>query len=138
MYNPESALSNALFLSIFLMLLVFIFWGLFRRIRLRINRQQIYLTYELFGFKYNHPRPASRQNISKIEYTRRRFESFNTEINPQLIIWAGVQKYVLAGKFETGKAFYGLTEPELEWLAHELSEWLEIPITREELSPAAR
>jgi hypothetical protein len=31
-----------------------------------------------------------------------------------------------------------LTEPEIDWLAHELSEWLEIPITREELSPAAR
>jgi hypothetical protein len=35
--------------------------------------------------------------------------------------------------------FYSsITEPELEWLAHELSDWLGMPITKEELPPAGR
>jgi serine/threonine protein kinase len=116
-----------------------IFCGLFRRVRLRINRQQIYLTYELLGFKYNRPRSAFRQSINKLEYTRRRFKGLGNqvEINPQLIIWAGVQKYALGDKYETNLGS-SLTEPELEWLAHELSEWLGMPITREELPLADR
>ena len=107
--------------------------GLFKKVRLRIDRQQVYLIHELFGFKYKRPRPAARQKITNLEYIKRRFKKYNNrlEINPQLIIWAGVQKYVLNGKYETVDSLHSLTEPELEWLAHELSVWLEIPITIE-------
>jgi serine/threonine protein kinase len=118
---------------VFLSPLLVIINGLFKKIRLRIDRKQIYLTYELLGFKYNSPRPASRHKIDNLEYVKRRFKRFNKqfEINPQLIIWAGVQKYVLNGRYETVDSLHSLTEPELEWLAHELSVWLEIPITIE-------
>ena len=118
---------------VFLAPLLVIINGLFKQVRLRIDRKQIYLTYELLGFKYNSPRPASRQKIDNLEYVKRRFKRFNKqfEINPQLIIWAGVQKYVLNGRYETVDSLHSLTEPELEWLAHELSVWLEIPITIE-------
>jgi hypothetical protein len=105
------------------------------QIRLRIDRKQVSLTYELFGFKFNRPHRVLRQDISKLECTRGRHTAwFN--MRPKLIIWAGVYKYELNGQ----KTMWGklLTEPELEWLAHELSEWLEMPITREELPPAAR
>lgn len=107
--------------------------GLFKKVRLRIDRKQIYLTYELLGFKWHKPRPSSRQTIDNLEYIKRRFKRLNKqfEINPQLIIWAGVQKYVLNGKYETVDSLHSLTEPELEWLAHELSLWLRIPITIE-------
>ena len=44
----------------------------------------------------------------------------------QLDIWAGVQKYEIAINNGIVKS-----EVELEWLAHELSDWLGIPITRE-------
>ena len=118
---------------VFLTPLLIIINGLFKQVRLRIDRKQIYLTYELLGLKYNSPRPSSRQKIDGLEYVKRRFKRFNKqfEINPQLIIWAGVQKYVLNGKYETVDSLHSLTEPELEWLAHELSVWLEIPITTE-------
>lgn len=113
--------------------------GLFKKVRLRIDRKEIYLTHELFGFEYNRPSPAARQKITNLEYIKRRFKKSNKkfEINPQLIIWAGVQKYVLNGKYETVDSLHSLTEPELEWLAHELSVWLGIPITIE-LPPAER
>jgi len=39
-----------------------------------------------------------------------------------LNIWAGIRKYELTD----------LLEPELEWLASELSHWLKIPIERRE------
>ncbi len=107
--------------------------GLFKKVRLRIHRQQIQVTYELFGLKYNIIRPSEQRRVTNLEYIKRRFKNSNKklEINPQLIIWAGVQKYVLNGKYETVDSLHSLTEPELEWLAHELSVWLEIPITIE-------
>ncbi|MGC1395571.1 MAG: serine/threonine-protein kinase [Coleofasciculaceae cyanobacterium] len=116
---------------VFLTPLLVIIDGLFKKVRLRIDRKQIYLTYELLGFKWHSPRPSSRQKIDNLEYVKRRFKRFNKqfEINSQLIIWAGVQKYVLNGRYETVDSLHSLTEPELEWLAQELSVWLDIPIT---------
>jgi serine/threonine protein kinase len=127
---------------------IFYLWiigfALFGRARLRINQKQISLTYELFGLKFNSPRTASRQNISKLEWSRRRFRKGfwgnRVESEHQLIIWAGVQKYELGQKYQNNLVgFYSsITEPELEWLAHELSDWLGMPITKEELPPAGR
>lgn len=51
-------------------------------------------------------------------------ESDRIEVRPQLLIWAGTRKY----------GFFGgtmLSQPELEWLAQELSSWLSLPIVRE-------
>ncbi len=88
---------------------------LFGRVRLCLNQQQISRTYELFGFKYNRPRPAARQNISKLE-----LEYFG-DSRSRIIIWVGTQKYELGN--------YGhITDMELNWLIHELSDWLRVPI----------
>jgi serine/threonine protein kinase len=104
-----------------------ILFPLFGRVRLRLNQQQISLTYELFGCKYNRPKPTQRQNIYRLDYTGRSFtkdaEGERVEIKPQLIIWADRQKYELGGNGL-------LSEPELDWLALELSTWLELPITK--------
>jgi serine/threonine protein kinase len=133
-----------MYLLVDILYLWIILFPLFGRARLRINQKQISLTYELFGLKFTGPRTASRQNISKLECTRRCFRKGfwrdQVEIEPQLIIWAGVQKYQLGIKSQNNLiGFYSsITEPELEWLAHELSEWLGIPITKEELPPAER
>lgn len=88
---------------------------LFGRVRLRLDQQQISRTYELFGFKYNRPRPAARQNISKLE-----LEYFG-DSRSNIIIWVGTQKYKLGN--------YGhITDIELDWIVHELSDWLRVPI----------
>jgi len=103
------------------------------QIRLRIDRQQISSTYQLFEFEFRYPRPLSSQAISKLECTSRRPKSwFNRR--PKLIIWAKGRKYELNGRIPGwGKL---LTQPEIDWLAHEISQWLGMPITKEELPPA--
>ncbi len=114
-------------INLFFALFSLPFWGagismvwqilstLFGRVRLRLNQQEISRTYEVFGFKFNRPRPAPRQNISKLEL------EYLGNNKRKITIWAGIQKYELGG--------YGdITEPELDWLAHELSDWLKLPI----------
>jgi serine/threonine protein kinase len=135
---------SLMWLSMEIFYLSIIGFALFGRGRLRINQKQISLTYGLFGLKFNSPRTAPRQNISKLEWSRRRFRKdfwlTRVESEHQLIIWAGVQKYELGQKYQNNLVgFYSsITEPELEWLAHELSDWLGMPITKEELPPAGR
>lgn len=103
--------------------------SLFGRNHLRLDREKITFTHELFGFKFHRPRPASRESITKLVYIARHLtkdsEGAKTQVPAQLEIWAGVQKYQLG----TNTAIQ--SETELEWLAQELSDWLNIPIQRE-------
>ncbi|WP_066375457.1 serine/threonine protein kinase [Anabaena sp. CA = ATCC 33047] len=111
--------------------------GLFGRIRLRLDSQNISFTQELFGFKWHRPRPSTRDSIRKLVYTKKHWTKDSdgdglrpavgerTQVPAQLDIWAGVQKYQLG----TNSAIQ--SEAELEWLAHEISDWLGIPIHRE-------
>ena len=114
-------------ISIFFTLFSLPFWGvgtsmvwkilstLFGRVRLYVNQQQIWQSYEILGFKYKRPRPALRHDIARLEL------EYLGDARSRLIIWAGTQKYELSG--------YGyITEPELEWIAHELGDWLKVPI----------
>ena len=96
-------------------LLMSILKPFFNQVRLQINPKQIILTNELFGWKYKH-RSAPRQDISVLRIR----EGIYGE-HQNICIWAGRQTYSLGGD-------HGLTEPEIEWLAQELSEWLGIPI----------
>lgn len=102
--------------------------ALFQTTRLRIDARQISLTHEAFGLKRHALPPSRRQDITKLEY-RRRSSSKDVagdryETPPKLRIWAGVRMYELSD--------YRLSDPEIEWLAHELSEWLGLPLSREE------
>lgn len=113
-------------INLFFALFSLPFWGagasmiwrilstLFGRVRLSVDRQQISRTYEIFGFKFNRPHPVPIENISKLE-----IESFG-EVKNKIIIWAGRYRYELS-------SYDQITEPELEWLAAELSDWLRIP-----------
>ncbi len=100
--------------------------ALFGQIRLHINREQIALSYQLFGLKYHCRRSGPRQQIIKLERTRTFYkpdpENGDVEVKPQINIWAGTQKFEIGG---SGL----LSKPELDWLAHELSDWLELPIS---------
>lgn len=105
-----------------------VLFGLLGRIRLRITAQQIRQDFELLGFKRSVPPPSSRQEITKLELTKAFFkkdaDGDRIEVKPQLIVWAGNRKYGCLGNGI-------LSQPELEWLAQELSLWLKLPIVCE-------
>jgi serine/threonine protein kinase len=104
-----------------------IVFALFVHIRLEIDQEHLSLTYHLFGLKYNRHRPCLRHLITKIERTptfyRENSEGDPVEVQPQINIWAGTKKFVVGGKGL-------LSEPELDWLAYELSDWLGLPINQ--------
>ena len=102
---------------------------LFKSTGLRLTKKQIAFTTKIFGFKF-YQRPSPTQDISKLVYTSNHFtkdfEGNRFQVPAQLEIWAGVQKYEIGINNGIVKS-----EVELEWLAHELSDWLNIPITRD-------
>ncbi|MGI2903248.1 serine/threonine protein kinase [Tolypothrix sp. VBCCA 56010] len=105
---------------------IFLLANSFTRVRLRINQQKFFLTSELFdGYKYRNFQ-GLRQAISHLEYVKRSFKKgCRGKLQCQIIVWiGGTQTFTLGN--------YGrLTEPELNWLAYELSDWLKLPITTE-------
>lgn len=109
-----------------------ILFPLFGRIRLRFNQQVMSIAYELFGLKYRR-RPVPRPHICKLLYTRRykrvaRSGEFSVDSiikeEPRLIVWGGTKQYHLCSEKI-------ITEPELDWLAQELSNCLGLPIIRD-------
>lgn len=104
-----------------------VLFGVWGRVRLTLDAQQIRQDYEIFGFKRSIPPPSLRQDISKLEiaqpYFKKDSDGDRVEVKPQLLIWAGTRKY---GYFGSEM----LTQPELDWLAQELSLWLNLPIMK--------
>lgn len=102
--------------------------SLFGKIYLRVDHHKITFYHELLGFKLYRPSPSSRTSISKLIYIKKHWtkdsEGNRTQVLPQLEIWAGVKKYQLGNSIQS--------EAELEWLAHEISDWLGIPLERDE------
>ncbi|HEY9827287.1 MAG TPA: serine/threonine-protein kinase [Stenomitos sp.] len=105
-----------------------VIFGLWGRVRIRLDAQQIRQDYELFGFKRATTPPSLRQEITKLQLTKPYFkrdsDGDRIEVKPKLLIWAGARKY---GCFGNGT----LSEPELAGLAQILSEWLSLPIHHE-------
>ncbi|MFB2897697.1 serine/threonine protein kinase [Aerosakkonemataceae cyanobacterium BLCC-F50] len=109
-----------------------IIFSLFGKSVFHLNQQEISLIYKLFGlklkfrpgistlfsFKFN-PRSMPREEINKLELV------YLAEGNLCAIaIWAGMQEYQFG---------HGLTPPEIEWLAAEISDWLNLPIQTKKL-----
>lgn len=94
--------------------------GLAGRVRLRIDQTQISLTNELLGLQFKPCQPADRKAITKLEAIQPNSRSADGD-NPLLIIWVGNQR------FELGNDLI-MTEAELDWLAYEISTWLQIPV----------
>jgi serine/threonine protein kinase len=79
------------------------------KMRLQIDDRQLILSNELLGWKYKQLEPLRRKDLRKLE------------VSPsQIILWAVIQKYELGNGL--------LNEAETLWLAHELSEYLQLPI----------
>ena len=94
-------------------------WAKF--IRLRIDREQISFTSKRLGLvRYNLLPPSPREAICKLQL----IDSFNTYgRRPRDIqIWAGTQEYKLITSH--------LSDAEIDWIAGELSEWLDLPISQ--------
>ncbi|MBD2567812.1 serine/threonine protein kinase [Anabaena lutea] len=118
------------FLSGTLTLMYKLFFRLFGRIRLLINQRQITLTHELFGTKIQFTRPEKQEDICLLQRIRKAgykdLQVSTVEIKAKIIIWAGKHKqYILGNDNEL------ISESELDWLVHELSEWLDMPIRTE-------
>lgn len=91
--------------------------------QLQIDQNQIALTSKKLGIAASRPQTSARQEITGLEYYTPALSAAGDEAH--LTIWAGTQKYLLKGT-------PGLTKPELDWLAYELSTWLKLPITASE------
>ena len=119
-----------------------ILFTLFGKIHFNLTPAKISLIYELFGLKYSSPRPGPRQDICKLEVVEEqtvrpggsRMERVRVNIPSQLVIWAGKRKYALGQNALTQWLRISrrrvLHASELDWLAQELSDWLELPISR--------
>ncbi|MEL6457404.1 MAG: serine/threonine-protein kinase [Cyanobacteria bacterium J06621_15] len=130
-------------ISTFSGLLFSSFYKLFGYSILHINQDKIKLIYRIFGIKFRMKSISKRSYINKLEIVGRIIDKTtkgNPEIPPRLIIWAGKNKYEL-GKIvspitinsSSAEKEY-LTSPEIDWLAQELSDFLDLPISRDSVS----
>ena len=119
-----------------------ILFTLFGKIRFSLTPAKISLIYELLGLKYTFPPPGQRQDICKLEIVEQQTvrpdrstrERVRVNLPFQLVIWAGKRKYILGQNALTRWLRISrrrvLHASELDWLAQELSDWLELPISR--------
>ena len=120
--NLALILSLLIFLGINIWFILGVLLILFLEVRLYLDEEKISLTYKLLGLNFGFPLSASRQNIIKLERTKK---DGNEEIQTihYLNIYTETQKFTISGKWLVSKN-------ELDWLAYELSQWLKLPITR--------
>ncbi|MBV6627391.1 MAG: serine/threonine protein kinase [Rivularia sp. (in: Bacteria)] len=136
------ALNSGIFpINLLFALLSLPFWGsglfliysfvfsLFGKVRLCLSKERITKFYEILGFHFQRPGGSNKKDINKLIYIPRHFVKNDcgerTEVFAELIISTGVRKY----KLQDGGAIS--SESELEWLASELSDWLNLPVTLE-------
>lgn len=102
-----------------------ILFNLFGQKKLIIDSERIVLIYQLLKFKYRHLKSDITAQITKLtrnNYARiKNTDGESVQFNPTLKIWVGKNKYQLDS----------LSEPELDWLAEELSNWLNLPIEKD-------
>ncbi len=97
----------------------------FAQKRLSITRHKISWVYEIYGLKINDFRPTLTQRIIRIAKTQ---HSWNRRF---LEIWAGRRLYELStGEF----SLFAVTNPEIDLIAKELSNWLDLTILQDEFT----
>jgi hypothetical protein len=87
----------------------------------KIDRQYIVIDRELLGFQWNLRNPTSTSLLSRIDFAQ---SSTDIKITPWLKL---IVKDFYFVKFNFDK-HTNLTDDERQWLAEELSDWLEIPL----------
>jgi serine/threonine protein kinase len=107
---------------------------LFRSTRLHLDHQKISLTYEWLWCK-RQKTPILKNAINQIRYTKSALMTTQSSKGKNSIQSSHARVTIIAAqqKYEVSKAYEGLVEPEIDWLAHELSEWSGVPITVEDV-----
>lgn len=89
--------------------------------QLQIDQNQISLLVKRLGITTSRPQVSPRSAISRLKYQQPMSEAATAGATEAgITLWAGDQKYELKGN--------SLTKPELDWLAYELSSWLQLPL----------
>ncbi|MBD1902653.1 serine/threonine protein kinase [Trichocoleus sp. DQ-A3] len=116
---------------IFLLVYLYLLSSYFISKTLYINQEKVIFTKELFEFLKFHLAPESpREEIVKLVYFSEYVDQsenshgnrYSVTVGAQLEIWAGIYKYKFPG------VSINLPKEEVQWLAKELSTWLDLPI----------
>ncbi len=126
-FSTFSMVGISPFLLLDMMIGYGLLWVCFGKTYLRIDRHEISLTRFIFGVKLiSRQKPAPKRNISKIVLTYRYYSYRTKEFIPaKLTFETDKQTIRLGGK---GAAIEH-QDKELEWLAYEVSEWLDKSLT---------
>ena len=93
-----------------------------------IDREVIIAIQRIFGFTLPGKKKMARQHINKLvkadSYHSKDGDGDRVYVPMALTIWAGTKEYTISSKTKEY-----LSQPEIDWLAAELSQWLGIPIT---------
>jgi serine/threonine protein kinase len=100
--------------------------------RLRLTESEVTLSSNLWRWRWRSPVTEARQDISTVQLTPRGYQQVSAGygttrlqvIAAEITIWIGTKKLSIGS---------GLTPPELAWLAQEVSNWLNLPIDRNEI-----
>ncbi|MGB3655344.1 MAG: hypothetical protein WBA41_29625 [Rivularia sp. (in: cyanobacteria)] len=101
-------------------ILFIILWALFKRTRLRISKERISFTDELLGIKWKFRQQKFLKNTYKLKLTPPVF--IEHRVQPLSVINANSEEFCLSK--------YEITLEELEWLAQEISDYLNVPISK--------
>ena len=110
-----------------------IIFTIFGSTRLRISSEQISLTYECLKLKLQRPKPTSRNNIAELNLSKITSAINSSRIyKATLTIWANKKAYKIGAnpgkKHPKSLNRQNISVDEVSWMAHELSEWLDMPI----------
>jgi hypothetical protein len=133
-WNTEAIMSKNIFIILFLPHFLGIgFFAyrcllfLFSKTYLRIDRHEISLTKTLFGQKISRQSPAPKREITKIVFTHEytvHSSAGQRQIPAELKFQVGTRSISIGGNKGDVKH-----EVEIEWLASEVSDWLDKPLT---------
>ncbi|MEL6552293.1 MAG: serine/threonine-protein kinase [Cyanobacteria bacterium J06621_11] len=109
-------------------MIISVLQALFGTTTLFINDQTITVEHQLLGFTRQKPKPADRKDIIRVEqsqatHTTKKGRHTSETVSPQLSIWAGTKQFNIGGNNV-------LSTIELEWLAGEVSAWLNLPASQ--------
>jgi serine/threonine protein kinase len=99
---------------------------LFGKKRLYIDRNEMIITRRSFSFVSWQCISISRRDIAGLEIV-----PHNLQYAPHLslAIWTQ-EKFSIRKQYDLFDGYFPLTEREVEWLAQELSEWLDLPVVK--------
>ncbi len=108
---------------------------LFGKTHFRIDRHEVSLVKTLFGWKVSRQQPEPKREITKIIFTRN--YSYRDSDGDLVERTAGIKFEFGTRSIVLGGLRGGIEhEAEVEWLAYEVSEWLDKPLTILEAPPS--